>query len=550
MPPSASNASRSRAQQERSPSLFDPENDAADASPSATPTAVGSGSAGAEEDAQAIKRRRGLEAQRAFRKRKAAHLQDLERKVALYEVENAQLKGENGRLKEENHWLRRQLGESQEGVANTSSAGETPNIPDYATTNGMNNSAPAAATSAGSKKRKSSLDGSTSGDDHSSSTTSTIHHALQHALHPARNGAVLPSVMMPSPSRAASLASILQAAEHADAYSQQEQRQSNEAAASEKINGRHPKRQALSSSQGGRTTLPPIPAMPVMDESSPYFHQQHNRLPATSLPSTLTPLLLSPGRSCDSPPSLPLPNPTHLSQHAQERPIHYSSQRQHHSQNITSPPSTYPAGVLRGGASGSTYLPSSRRSSGEDYGITGRDTSRGATPSLSYSSFPSTSIASTTASQSLSSYPDSGNIFQHQHHQGLPTPLSSALLPASSASKAACCNGIIDCPDIPEASDGKYRDRRRSESIMRPAPYQQHLVYPEEEGQGQNENAVQAEEAVRQQGSRSPEQLPPADGVNGVTKATDTVMDLQDSTETETKPRISDERSSSASSTH
>ena len=66
-------------------------------------------SAPCPEPVHAVKRQRGLEAQRAFRKRKAAHLEELEHRVALSEAENAQLKGENGRLKAENEWLRSQI---------------------------------------------------------------------------------------------------------------------------------------------------------------------------------------------------------------------------------------------------------------------------------------------------------------------------------------------------------------------------------------------------------------------------------------------------------
>jgi hypothetical protein len=151
-------------------------------------------------------------------------------------VENAQLKGENGRLKEENHWLRRQLGESQDGATNPTM--EVPDSAQHADANGVKASS-AATTAVGgslSKKRKSSIDESVSEDDNTSSSTSTIHHALQHVFHGSRAAAVLPSVMMPSPSRAPSLASILQAAEHADAYPQQEQRQQGEAAATEMVN--------------------------------------------------------------------------------------------------------------------------------------------------------------------------------------------------------------------------------------------------------------------------------------------------------------------------
>jgi len=62
-----------------------------------------------------IKRQRGLEAQRAFRARKAAHLQELENKVATLEYENTRLKVENDRLKEDNSWLKKEFEKLSEG---------------------------------------------------------------------------------------------------------------------------------------------------------------------------------------------------------------------------------------------------------------------------------------------------------------------------------------------------------------------------------------------------------------------------------------------------
>ena len=63
------------------------------------------------------KRQRGMEAQRAFRKRKAAHLQELEHRVALFEMENSQLRVENARLREEVSSLKRLSGAGFEEAA-------------------------------------------------------------------------------------------------------------------------------------------------------------------------------------------------------------------------------------------------------------------------------------------------------------------------------------------------------------------------------------------------------------------------------------------------
>lgn len=55
------------------------------------------------------KRKRDIGVQRAFRARKAAHLADLETRVALAELENARLLRENRELVEENQHLRSRL---------------------------------------------------------------------------------------------------------------------------------------------------------------------------------------------------------------------------------------------------------------------------------------------------------------------------------------------------------------------------------------------------------------------------------------------------------
>jgi hypothetical protein len=55
------------------------------------------------------KNKKGLDVQRAFRARKAAHLADLETKTAIYELDNARLKRENTALKLQNEELKRAL---------------------------------------------------------------------------------------------------------------------------------------------------------------------------------------------------------------------------------------------------------------------------------------------------------------------------------------------------------------------------------------------------------------------------------------------------------